>query len=185
MSDNASSAVSSQPIDLKKGRKERLIKFAIVSTVGLGINQFFVFIGLKLLGAVSEKDPLFSFTLFGFSIDIHQIVVSEFIAIIFVTLYNYIVNKIWTFKAIEQSAEFNTLLQFIKFALVGASGTVVNLTLVHLFAVIVGWNDYLATAIGFTVSVFTNFILNDIWTFNPRFAKKSKQESIVHELQDD
>jgi len=30
-------------------------------------------------------------------------------------------------------------------------------------------------AIGFVVSVLSNFILNDIWTFNPRFGKPKKE----------
>ncbi|MHA1685406.1 MAG: GtrA family protein [Candidatus Heimdallarchaeaceae archaeon] len=170
---NDEKSVDDKNFELKRHRLTRLWKFALVSTVGLGINQLIVFIGIKLLSLIKEQDPLFILPLFNWQkIDIDKVVVAEFFAIIVVTLYNYIVNKIWTFREVEQVAEFNTLVQFIKFAIVGASGTIVNLGLVYVFATLAGWNDYLATAIGFTVSVFTNFILNDIWTFNPKFSKK-------------
>ena len=81
------------------------------------------------------------------------------------------------FRKIEEKAQFNTIVQFIKFAIVGASGTVVNLGLTYLFATVLQWNDYLATAIGFIASVLSNFILNDIWTFNPKFAKRIEAET--------
>ena len=155
-------------------RTARLVKFAIVSTIGLGLNQLMVFLSLITLNTITTIDPLFTFSIFGISIKIAKIIVSEFIAILFVTVFNYVVNKFWTFRKIEQQAEFNTVIQFIKFAIVGASGTLVNLGLTYLFAVILNWNDYLSTAIGFIASVLSNFILNDIWTFNPRFAKSKK-----------
>ena len=83
--------------------------------------------------------------------------------------------KIWTFKKQEKEVEFNTFWQFIKFAIVGASGTVINLGLVYVFYDLIGWNEYLAVTIGFVVSVLTNFILNDIWTFNPKFGKEREK----------
>ena len=109
-------------------------------------------------------------------LDVEKILIAAGIAIVIVMVYNYFINKIWTFRKQEQMVDFATIPQFLKFALVGASGTVINLGLVHLFAVIIGWNDYLATTIGFVTSVITNFILNDIWTFNPRFGKQKKIE---------
>ena len=64
--------------------------------------------------------------------------------------------------------------RFVKFCLVGASGVPVNLLFVW-----IGYNFMfvsmggrlqvtLASALGFLVSVFTNFLLNDIWTWSDR-----------------
>lgn len=81
----------------------------------------------------------------------------------------------WTFRKQEKETEFKTVVQFIKFALVGASGTLINLGLVELTNGVFGWNYYLALTIGFVISVLTNFILNDIWTFNPKYGKKREE----------
>ncbi|MFW9852697.1 MAG: GtrA family protein [Candidatus Thorarchaeota archaeon] len=156
-----------KPSFLSKARQKRFVKFAIVSAIGWGINELIVFLMMLLLDHFYTHDVLFTVWI----LDVEKILIAAGIAIVIVMIYNYFINKIWTFRKQEQMVDFATLPQFLKFALVGASGTVINLGLVHLFAVIIGWNDYLATTIGFVVSVITNFILNDIWTFNPRFGK--------------
>ena len=153
---------------LYKERRKRAIKFLIVSLGGLGLNELFAFLSLLVLNASIDQDPVISFWI----IDIHKVIIAGAIAIIFVMFYNYIINKIWTFRKQEKNTEFNNYRQFIKFAIVGAVGAVINLSLIHLFAVIIGWNEYLAFAVGFIVSVISNFIFNDIWTFNPKFGKK-------------
>lgn len=157
---------------LSKARQKRFVKFVVVSTAGWGINELIVFLMMLLLNHFYTQDVLFAI----WFLDVEKILTAAAVAIVIVMVYNYIINKIWTFKKQEQLVDFATLPQFLKFALVGASGTVVNLGLVHLFAVIIGWNDYLATTIGFITSVITNFILNDIWTFNPKFGKPKKVE---------
>jgi putative flippase GtrA len=159
---------SKKPSFLSKARQKRFVKFAVVSAGGFGLTELFVFLSLLVFDIYFLRDELlFRFWVF----DIFTGHFALLISIIIVMIYNYLVNKIWTFRNQEQEAHFNTTVQFIKFAIVGASGTLVNYGLFHLIYVILGWNIYLATAIGFIVSVITNFILNDIWTFNPRFGK--------------
>ena len=64
--------------------------------------------------------------------------------------------------------------RFLKFCLVGASGVPVNLLLVwvgfnYIFVSASGRLQVtLASALGFLVSVFTNFLLNYIWTWADR-----------------
>jgi putative flippase GtrA len=67
--------------------------------------------------------------------------------------------------------------QFTKFAIVGGSGVVVNLAVFN--ATLIAWHlvsgrplsdlgltaDYVANALGFIVSVVTNYYLNRRWTF--------------------
>jgi putative flippase GtrA len=91
--------------------------------------------------------------------------------------------------------------QFTKFALVGGSGVVVNLVVFN--ATLIVWHlatgrplsnlgltaDYLANALGFVVSVMSNYYLNRRWTFRstgrvasefPRFLTVSVIAYIVN-----
>ncbi len=63
--------------------------------------------------------------------------------------------------------------RFIRFAVVGVSGVVVNLGFVALgrlaFAEAApAARDFLSSGLGIVVSIFTNFILNDYWTWGDR-----------------
>jgi len=57
---------------------------------------------------------------------------------------------------------------YIKFAIVGASGTIVNLSIVALLKYVIGVIHEVAAAVGIEVSIVNNFILNDMWTFRGR-----------------
>jgi dolichol-phosphate mannosyltransferase len=56
---------------------------------------------------------------------------------------------------------------FIRFALVGASGTLVNLG-AFTAALHVGLNKYVASAVAIEISIIWNFFLNNYWTFKER-----------------
>ncbi len=58
--------------------------------------------------------------------------------------------------------------RFLKFAAVGASGVVVNEGLLWTFTEIAGLYYLFSAAIGIEVSIITNFILNEKWTFRDR-----------------
>jgi putative flippase GtrA len=60
--------------------------------------------------------------------------------------------------------------RFMKFCTVGASGVVVNMATLALLAEIVAVNDNLASALAIAVSILSNFLLNDVWTFRDRRA---------------
>lgn len=71
--------------------------------------------------------------------------------------------------------------RFLRFAIVGASGVVVNLAFVALglwlFAgVAEETRDHLASALGIAVSVLTNFALNDAWTWGDRKKGKRRRD---------
>ena len=142
--------------------KRRFIRFSIVSLGGLAINELIIFIMLKILNQIAEEDLLFTIE----KIKIEKIIISTFLAIIIVTIYNFVLNKIWTFKEKEEGIEVNVFTQFIKFSIVGASGTLVNLGVVYLLATIMNINEYVSTSIAFILSVINNYIFNEIWTFN-------------------
>lgn len=59
---------------------------------------------------------------------------------------------------------------FIKFGMVGVSGVVVNLGFFTLFLAI-GINKYVASPIAIELSIISNFLLNNYWTFRHRRTK--------------
>ncbi len=152
----------------RKKQHARLGKFYVVSIIGWILNILVVFICLTFLDLLVEHDLLFQI---GF-IRIKKIIIAQIIAIGVITVYNFTLNKYWTFKTKEKGLLFNIKKQFVRYIIVGLSGVIVNLTLTYFFGVVLLWNPYIAVSIGFIVSVFTNFILNDYWTFNSKFGKK-------------
>jgi dolichol-phosphate mannosyltransferase len=65
------------------------------------------------------------------------------------------------------------LVRFVKFGIVGGSGVVVNLGIYFLFTRGLGWQESLlgknlSYLLSVEVSILTNFLLNDFWTFADR-----------------
>jgi len=65
--------------------------------------------------------------------------------------------------------------RFLKFAAVGGSGIFVNLGLYAVFTRLLGMGDdttsrLVAYALSVEISIVTNFLLNDAWTFRDRLA---------------
>jgi len=63
--------------------------------------------------------------------------------------------------------------RFVRFGVVGASGVAVNFAFMALGLVLFGGleanvRDFAASALGTVVSVLTNFVLNDAWTWGDR-----------------
>lgn len=69
---------------------------------------------------------------------------------------------------------FRSSKTFIKFLIVGASGTVINLGLFTLLLAF-GVNKYLASPIAIEASILSNFLWNNLWTFRWRQVKGSVQ----------
>ena len=65
--------------------------------------------------------------------------------------------------------------KFLKFGVVGLSGTVVDFFITWLCKEKFKWNKFLANSLGFTVAATSNYILNRIWTFqstNPQVTRE-------------
>lgn len=66
--------------------------------------------------------------------------------------------------------------RFVKFALVGAFGAVVDFTVLNLLAVGLDWPNLLANAVSFSCAVISNFTWNRLWTYpESRQIRKRKQ----------
>jgi dolichol-phosphate mannosyltransferase len=65
------------------------------------------------------------------------------------------------------------LVRFLKFIGVGLSGTLVNLGVLRLVTAFTDWNKYVQLIPGIEVSIITNFLLNDSFTFADRRTGKT------------
>ena len=72
------------------------------------------------------------------------------------------------------SWEEGEILRFIKFGLVGGFGMLVNLGLLWLLTERFGMFYLLSATLAIELSIFSNFILNDLWTFHDRGEKGVK-----------
>jgi dolichol-phosphate mannosyltransferase len=152
------------------GFKRRLLKFTIVSLIGLGINQLAVYLTKLTMNALSNPYPIITnnYEVWLWTISI-GFAVSITIGIAAATTSNFILNKFWTFG--KAQAE-NVGKQFLKYAIVGGSGAVLK----FLFAF--GFNtlflrvmakdpaEQLSTAVAFIITVFWNYVWNEVWTFD-------------------
>lgn len=69
------------------------------------------------------------------------------------------------------------LRQFVKFGVVGLSGTLVDLGFYNLLAIVFGANIYVARTISFTLAATSNYILNRKWTFRSTDKKVAAEYS--------
>jgi dolichol-phosphate mannosyltransferase len=74
-------------------------------------------------------------------------------------IVEFVINAWWI--------RFHSSKTFIKFGLVGLSGVAVNLGVFTLL-VLAGVNKYLASPIAIEISIISNFVLNNFWTFRWR-----------------
>jgi len=58
--------------------------------------------------------------------------------------------------------------QFVKFAIVGASGLIVNFVVAHVLEKTTTLSWFVDFAIGFMVGGVSNYVLNRLWTFGSR-----------------
>jgi putative flippase GtrA len=88
-------------------------------------------------------------------------IVSSVAGFFIVLVVSYFLNRFWTFQT-KNTNRF----QFIKYVIVSVIGLVINISIMYITIDILLW-PYLLGAI--TMSFFvalTNFILNQVWTFN-------------------
>ncbi|MBE5784575.1 MAG: GtrA family protein [Clostridiales bacterium] len=68
------------------------------------------------------------------------------------------------------------MLQFIKFAVVGASNTVVDFLVFQLLNLTLGW-AYLAQVIGYSAGVLNSYFWNSRWTFKREHDRSAREKA--------
>ncbi|MBB3187920.1 GtrA family protein [Microbacter margulisiae] len=67
------------------------------------------------------------------------------------------------------------LIQFVRFCVVGASGTIIDFGLTYLLKEKLRLNPYVANSTGFATAASSNYLLNRIWAFhnhNPQIGEQ-------------
>lgn len=138
-------------------------KFSIVSCVGLVINTITFSFFLREVPIVFPIYPI----LLDFTIPTRLWeFLSVSIAILVTTIWNFIINKLWTFKL--QGEDKALGLQTTQYMIVGAIGAVENLSIYGILTTFLYIQPITAEIVAFIVSVLSNFIFNNYWTFQER-----------------
>ena len=162
--------------------QRQFIRYTIVSIASLGINAIVFFTIYLSLIALNEL------LVFSLTVSILRLL-AQFIAILIVTIFNFTLNRYWSF---EITTREQTGRQFLKYATVGAIGTFVNLgtfaflcDLLQLpflaslpfsawddpqrefdfFFLVYKGTEVVCSSTAYLVAMVSNFILNRWWTF--------------------
>lgn len=151
-------------------RVKRFIKFFTIGTIGWGLNFLLLYLFGLLLDMTAVKN--LDYTIWIFTIN--QGVIAGLLSMVIVFILTFIFNKLWTFK--NQGDEFNpnTFFQFFQFTIVGLLGYAIYSGILMILHGTLNWNKYLSMTIAFYAGLISNFIWNDIWTFNPKLIEKRK-----------
>ena len=79
-------------------------------------------------------------------------------------------------------AEAQRLRQFVKFCLVGGSGVVVDMTILHFLAKRCGWNVSLSKVCSAEAALLNNFLWNEVWTFRGAVGGRTKYAGVTQRL---
>jgi len=77
------------------------------------------------------------------------------------------VNSIVIVELVKQIIYYSDIIRIIKFSIVGIMGTFVNLFILYLLRSL-GTPHIIASAVAIEVSIISNFLLNNYWTFSDR-----------------
>jgi putative flippase GtrA len=141
----------------------KISKFSVVSCVGLVINTITFSFFLREIPIVFPIYPiLLDFTL---PMRLWEFL-SVSIAILVTTIWNFIINKLWTFRL--HGEDKTLVVQTTQYMIVGAIGAVENLSIYGFLTTFLYIQPITAEIVAFIVSVLSNFILNNYWTFQER-----------------
>ncbi|QDP96318.1 GtrA family protein [Microlunatus elymi] len=170
----------------------QLIRFAIVGGSGALVNMLVVVI-LKRVGP-NYRDVFFDLPFTDFNVRWYHVIVT--IAFLVANLWNFVINRRWTFRTTHHSAWYS---EYPPFLAVGAIGQVLSLALVtalihsgspislpdSVFDDSTGLRTklYWAQLISIVVVTPVTFLINKFWTFSAaRHGKQSKLMPIDPEM---
>ena len=158
------------------------MRYTIVSILSLGLNAITFFVlkqGLLILAEILTLNV---------SVSVLRLI-AQFLAILIVTIFNFTLNRYWSFEVTTRDRAGR---QFLKYCIVGAIGTFVNLgTLTFLcdllqlpvlvslpftplddpqqwldiFFIAYAGTEVVCSSTAYLVAMVSNFILNRWWTF--------------------
>mgnify|MGYP005813710861 FL=1 len=67
------------------------------------------------------------------------------------------------------------IIKFLKFGIVGLSGTAIDFLFTWICKEKLKWNKFISNSIGFSIAATSNYILNRIWTFESNNPEVSRE----------
>jgi len=149
-------------------RFRRFVKFFLVGTVGWGLNNLLLYLFNLILEQTAVKD----LNVKVWFLTVNQGVIASILSMTVIIIFTFFINKVWTFKG--EQFHSNTIFQFIQFLLIGLVGFAIYTGLMMGLHGTLNWNEYLAMVIAFYAGLISNFVWNELWTFNPKLIEKMK-----------
>jgi dolichol-phosphate mannosyltransferase len=85
-------------------------------------------------------------------------------------------------SALQHLVHASRLRQFVKFCLVGGSGVVVDMAVLHLLAVALSWNVTLSKVCSAEAAMLSNFLWNEVWTFGGAGGRAGEHRGLARRL---
>ena len=172
-------------IKVRIQKSKTIIKFLMVGSISYLINAF-------LLGILNRGDiffiPFLNRPFLSFipaveeaprflPITFDRLLVASIISIQASIIFNFIFHENWTFK--YRSREGSQILRFLKFNLSSFGSPVIQLASILIFARIFALHEQIGLAIGVTIGLFFNYIVNLLWIWKaePDHAKVQTVEA--------
>ena len=128
----------------------RLLKFAVVGIIGVCVN-------MGMLYLLTEKFQILY-------------IISSIIAIEISIISNFFLNDLWTWKDRVKKTFIERFTQY--HISVGLTAILANWLILLILTEIFNIYYLISNLIGIAVGTFSNFILNDLWTFQKRRSTK-------------
>lgn len=132
----------------------RFLKFGIVGSSGIGVNQGVLYVMNEFVFHVQRNAG---------GVDWVKLNLALAVAIFFATLNNFFWNRLWTWADRKHHYPRPWLFQFGQYALACWLSIVLQVLLTNLLAPY--FYIYVANLIAIGLTSVLNFVLNDIWTF--------------------
>lgn len=175
----------------------QFLKFGMVGGSGTVVNMVAMYIITKLLGAtmgVHEEDVVFP--LFGTDFNVRWYNLITMLAFLIANMWNYQLNRMWTFKHINKVSWWRGFFPFLATGLGAMVFQQIVLVLLmnptspialprDIFDGTTGLRTplYYATALSIVAAMPINFVINKLWTFRskpktPRVVAESEPSSV-------
>lgn len=127
----------------------RILKFSVVGVSGVLVNMGMLYI-------LTEYFDILYF-------------ISSFLAIELSIISNFILNDIWTWGDRRKKKFLHRIIQY--HISVGLTAIFANWLILLLLTEVFGVYYLISNLVGISVGMFSNYILNDVWTFRKKSAE--------------
>ncbi len=134
--------------DLKIARFKRLVKFGIIGTSGLVVNNFFLWLFYEHVGLMlALASPL---------------------AIAIAIFNNFTWNDLFTFRENRHQRKYTYFHRLVRYYASAAVGGLINYVALLFLTQFLGWSYLLGNLAGIGLGMISNFLLSEFWVFRSK-----------------